>query len=38
MLSRKIFSRCVGVYKNYEVNGFDEIYEILSTLRNKKMK
>ena len=32
----KIFSICVDVYKVYEGVDYDEIYEILSTLKNKK--
>ena len=31
----KIFSICVDVYKIYEGGDFDEIYEVLSTLKNK---
>ena len=31
----KIFSICVDVYKIYEGNDYDEIYEVLSTLKNK---
>ena len=34
----KIFSICVGLHKIYEGNNYDEIYEILSTLKNKKLK
>ena len=34
----KIFSICVDVYKIYEGDDFDEIYEVLSTLRIKKLK
>ena len=34
----KIFSISVDVYKVYEGDDFDEIYKILSTLKNKKMK
>ena len=34
----KIFSICVDVYKIYEGNDYDEIYEILTTLKNKKLK
>ena len=30
----KIFSLCVDVYKIYESNDFDEIYKVLSTLKN----
>ena len=31
----KIFSICVDVYKIYEGDDFDEIYKVLSTLKNK---
>ena len=34
----KIFSICVDVYKIYEGNDYNEIYKILSTLKNKKLK
>ena len=34
----KIFSICVDVYKNYEGDDYDKIYEVLSTLKNKKLK
>ena len=34
----KIFSICVDVYKIYEGDDFDKIYEVLSTLKNKKLK
>ena len=34
----KIFSICEDVYKNYESDVSDEIYKILSTLKNKKLK
>ena len=34
----KIFSICVDVDKTYEGDGFDEIFKILSTLKNKKLK
>ena len=34
----KIFSICVDVYKFYEGDDFDKIYELLSTLKNKKLK
>ena len=34
----KIFSVCVDVYKIYEGNDFSEIYKVLSTLKNKKLK
>ena len=34
----KIFSICVDVYEIYEGDDFDEIYKVLSTLKNKKLK
>ena len=34
----KIFSICVDVYKIYEGDDYDKIYEVLSTLKNKKLK
>ena len=34
----KIFSICVDLYKIYEVDDYDKIYEVLSTLKNKKLK
>ena len=34
----KIFSICVDLYKIYEGDEYDEIYKILSTLKNKKLK
>ena len=34
----KIFSICVDVYKIYEGDDFNEIYKVLSTLKNKKLK
>ena len=34
----KIFSICVDVYKIYEGNDYDDIYKVLSTLKNKKLK
>ena len=34
----KIFSICVDVYKIYEGDNYDEIYTILSKLKNKKLK
>ena len=34
----KIFSICVDVYKIYEDDDYDQIYEVLSTLKNKKLK
>ena len=34
----KIFSICVDLYKIYEGDDFNEIYKVLSTLKNKKLK
>ena len=34
----KIFSICVDLYKIYEGDDFYEIYKVLSTLKNKKLK
>ena len=34
----KIFSTCVDIYKIYEGDDYDKIYEVLSTLNNKKLK
>ena len=34
----KMFCICLDVYKNYEGNDYDKIYEVLSTLKNKKLK
>ena len=34
----KIFSICVDVYKIYNGNEYGKIYEVLSTLKNKKLK
>ena len=34
----KIFSICVDLYKIYESEDYDEIYKVLSTLKNKKIK
>ena len=34
----KIFSISVDVHKIYESDDFDKIYEVLSTLKNKKLK
>ena len=33
-----IFSKCVSVYKIYEGDVYDKLFEILSTLKNKKLK
>ena len=35
---RKIFCICVDLFKIYESDDFDKIYEVLSTLKNKKLK
>ena len=35
---QKIFCICVAVYRMYEGDDFDKIYEVLSTLKNKKLK
>ena len=35
---QKTFCICVDVYKIYEGNEYDEIYKVLSTLKNKKLK
>ena len=34
----KIFGKCVDVYKTFECDKFDKIYEVLSNLKNKKLK
>ena len=34
----KIFAICVDVYKIYEGDNYDEIYKILSILKNRKLK
>ena len=34
----KIFSICVDVYKIYGGDDYNELYEILSTLKNKRLK
>ena len=34
----KILSICVDVYKIYEGDDFNNLYEVLSTLKNKKLK
>ena len=34
----KIFSICVDVYKIYEGDDYDDIFRVLSTLKNKKLK
>ena len=35
---QKIFCICIDVYKNYDVNDYNKIYEVLSKLKNKKLK
>ena len=35
---QKIFCICIDIYKIYEGNDFDEIYKVLSTFKNKKLK
>ena len=35
---QKIFCICIDVYKIHDSNDYDEIYKVLSTLRNKKLK
>ena len=35
---QKIFCICIDVYKIYEGNGYDGIYKVLSSLKNKKLK
>ena len=35
---QKIFCICIDVYKIYESDDYDEIYKILSILKNKKLK
>ena len=35
---QKMFCICIDVYKIYEGNDYDEVYKVLSTLRNKKLK
>ena len=34
----KIFCICVDVYRLYEGNDYDKIYEVLSTLKDSKIK
>ena len=38
MQSKKCFVFCIDVYKTYEGNDYDKIYEVLSTRKNKKIK
>ena len=35
---QKIFCICIDVYKVYEGDNYDEIYKIISTLKNKNLK
>ena len=35
---QKIFCICIYLYTIYDGNDYDEIYEVLSTLKNKKLK
>ena len=35
---QKIFCICINAYKFYEGNDYNEIYKVLSTLKNKKLK
>ena len=35
---QKIFCICIDIYKIYEGNDFDEIYKVLSSFKNKKLK
>ena len=35
---QKIFCICIDVYRIYEDHDYDEIYKVLSTLKNKKLK
>ena len=35
---QKIFCICIDVYKIYEGNDYDEIYKVLSTLKNEKLE
>ena len=35
---QKTFCICIDVYKIYEGDNYDEIFKILSTLKNKKLK
>ena len=35
---KKIICICIDVYKIYEDDDYDEVYKILSTLKNKKLK
>ena len=35
---QKIFCICIDVYKIYKGNDYDEIFKVLSTLKNEKLK
>ena len=35
---QKVFCICIDVYKIYENDDYDKIYEVLSILKNKKLK
>ena len=35
---QKIFCICIDLYTIYDGNDYDEIYDVLSTLKNKKLK
>ena len=35
---QKIFCICIDVYKNYEGNDYDKIFEVVTSLKNKKLK
>ena len=35
---QKIFCGCIDLYKIYEGDDYDEIFKVLSTLKNKKLK
>ena len=35
---KKTFCVCIDVYKIYENNVYDKIFEVLSTIKNKKLK
>ena len=35
---QKKFCICIDIYKNYESTDFNKKYEVLSTLKNKKLK
>ena len=38
MLNKKIFCICIEVYHLYETNDCNKIYEVQSTLKNRKLK